>query len=241
MKVSFPVLLSSQVAIKNRLDSVAHNVANSRTVGFREEGTRFESILTQAADKTVAYSSKGKTFISRQSGSMFKTGNMLDVAIQGEAWMALRSPSGTIYTRDGRMRILPTGDLQSLTGHPVLDVSGSPLTLNAEDGPVKIAHDGMITQAGKQIGAIGLFAIPENAKLTRADTSGVIPDREAIPVIEFTSNGFVQGSIEQSNVNPILELARLIEVTRAFESLNSMSEQLEKSTTDAIKTLGSRS
>ena len=241
MKVSFPVLLSSQVAIKNRLDSVAHNVANSRTVGFRAEGTRFESILTEAADKTVAYSSKGKTYISRQSGSMFKTGNMLDVAVQGEAWMALRGPAGTIYTRDGRMRILPTGNLQSITGYPVLDVSGSPLSLNAEDGPVKIAHDGMISQAGRQIGAIGLFTIPETAKLTRAENSGVTADREAIPVVEFTTNGVVQGSIEQANVNPMLELARLIEVTRAFESLKSMSEQLEKTSTDAIRTLGSAS
>jgi len=241
MKVSFPVLLSSQIALKNRLDSVAHNVANSRTVGFRAEGTRFESILSNAAEDPVAFSSKGKTYISRQTGSTLKTGNSLDVAVQGDAWMALRGPGGTIYTRDGRMRILPTGDLQSLTGYPVLDVSGSPLTLNAEDGPVKISRDGMISQAGSQIGAIGLFTIPKEAKLTRADSSGVTADREALPVIEFTGNGVVQGFVEQSNVNAVLELSRLIEVTRAFESLNSMTEQLEKNSTDAIKTLGSGS
>jgi len=239
MKVSFPVILSSQVALKNRLDAVAHNVANSNTPGFRAQGMRFESVLSQTAEQTVAYSSKGINYISRQSGVMVKTGNMLDVAVQGEAWMALRGPGGTIYTRDGRMRILPTGDLQSLTGYPVLDVSGSPLTLSAEDGPVTISRDGMMSQAGKQVGALGLFKIPAEAKLTRVDSSGVIPDREAVPVIEFTDNGVVQGFVEQSNVNAILELSRLIEVTRAFESLNSMAEQLEKSSTDAIKTLGS--
>lgn len=241
MKVSFPVVLSSQLALENRLNAVAHNVANAQTVGFRAEGTRFESVLSQTSNKSVAYSSLGETYISRHTGPMVKTGNMLDVAVQGDAWLALKGPDGTIYTRDGRMRLMPTGDLQSINGYPVLDVGGSPIQLNTDGGPPKIARDGMITQADKQIGAIGLFNIPDDAKLKYAGNSGVSSDKEATPVIEFAENGVVQGFVEQSNVNPIMEISRLIAITRAFDSMNSMVQQLERTSVEAIKTLGSGS
>ena len=241
MKVSFPVILSSQLALEKRLSTVAHNVANAQTVGFRAEGTRFETVLSRTTGKPVAFSSLGQTHISRQSGPMVKTGNMLDVAVQGEAWLAVKGPDGTIYTRDGRMRLMPSGNLQSLNGYPVLDAGGSPIQLSAEDGAPNIARDGMITQAGKQVGAIGLFKIPVDAVLKYTDNSGVISDREAVPVIEFTDNGIVQGFVEQSNVNAIMEISRLIEVTRAFDSLNAMISQLERTSTNAIRTLGSGS
>ncbi len=238
MKVSFPVILSSQMALEKRLDTVANNVANAQTVGFRAEGTRFEAVFSRVTGEQVVYSSVGKTQLSRQSGPMVKTGNMLDVAVQGEAWLALQSPKGTIYTRDGRMSILPTGELQSINGYSVLDVGGAPILLNAGDGPPTISRDGMITQAGKQVGAIGLFEIPVGANLTRVANSGVTSDRPAVAVIEFSANGIAQGFVEQSNVNPMMELSRLIEISRTFESMNSMVEQLERTTIDTIKTLG---
>lgn len=241
MKVSFPVLLSSQLALEKRLNAVAHNVANAQTAGFRAEGTRFEAVLSSAGEKPVSFSSLGKTYISRHVGPTVKTGNMLDVAIQGDAWLALKGPEGTIYTRDGRLRIMPSGELQSLNGYPVLDVGEAPIQLNAGDGPPTIARDGMISQAGKQVGAIGLFKLHENANLRRTENSGVISDQEAVPVIEFTDNGVIQGFIEQSNVNPIMEISRLIEVSRAFESMNSTVEQLERTSLNAIRTIGTRS
>lgn len=241
MKVSFPVILSSQLALEKRLNTVAHNVANAQTAGFRAEGTRFETVLSRAADKPVSFSSIGKTYISRQVGPIVKTGNLLDVAVQGDGWLALKGPEGIIYTRDGRMRLMPSGDLQSLNGYPVLDVGQAPIQLSAEDGPPKISRDGMITQAGKQVGAIGLFKIPENAALRRAENSGVVSDREGVPVIEFTENGVVQGFVEQSNVNSMMEITKLIEVSRAFEGLNSTIEQMERTSAEAIKTLGSNS
>ena len=225
--------------MEKRLNTVAHNVANSKTVGFRAEGTQFDTILSRAAEKPVSFVKQGGVHFSRQTGPIVKTGNLLDVAIQGQAWLAVKNAGRTIYTRDGRMQMTPTGDLQTLKGYPVLDVGGSPLQLNVKDGPPKISRDGMITQSGKQVGALGLFEIPENAVLTRADNSGVFSDQEATPVIEFTENGVVQGFVEESNVNAMTEIARLVEITRSFESLNSMVRQLERTSIDAIKTLGS--
>ena len=241
MKVSFPVALSAQIALAQRLDSIAGNVANSRTVGFRAEAIHFKSILSRVNTNPVAFSSPGEERISRRSGPISKTGNPLDVAVQGDAWLALKGPAGTIYTRDGRMRITSTGELQSLNGYPVLDVGGAPISLRPGGGRPLIARDGMITQKGKQAGAIGLFRIDTRAKLTRYNNSGVIPDREVDPVVDFTDAGIAQGFVEQSNVNAVMEISRLIEVMRSFDSISSMINETERSERDAIRTLGSGS
>ena len=108
-------------------------------------------------------------------------------------------------------------------------------------GPPVIARDGMITQGGRQTGAIGLFQIDDKAKLSRFDNSAVIPDRPATPILDFTSNGIMQGFVEGANVNPVMEMANLIKVTRTFESVASLSQTADSSLQDAIKTLGSSS
>jgi flagellar basal-body rod protein FlgF len=97
----------------------------------------------------------------------------------------------------------------------------------------------MISQKGNQVGALGLFTIDNDAKLSRYGNSGVIPDKPATPVLDFTSNGVAQGFAEGSNVNPIMEMTKLIAVSRAFDGITAATEKSESSLTDAIKTLGS--
>jgi flagellar basal-body rod protein FlgF len=99
----------------------------------------------------------------------------------------------------------------------------------------------MISQNGRQVGAIGLFSIDPTASLTRAENSGVVPDKPATPILDFTRAGVVQGAVESSNVDPVREMARLIEVTRAFDGVAAEASQTEGSLQDAIKTLGSAS
>lgn len=236
------VALSAQMALQKRLDTIAGNVANAGTVGFRAEEVTFESFISKAGADPIAFASPGETFISRKAGELVRTENPLDIAVRGDAWLAIQSPQGnTVYTRDGRMRMLETGELQTLNGEAVLDVGGAPLLLDPAAGPPLIAADGMITQGNRQIGAIGLFNIPENANLTRAGTSSVITDRPAEPVLDFTSSGVVQGFVERANVNPVMEMANLIQVTRAFESIAATLNQTENTISSGIKTLGTGS
>ena len=238
MKVSFPVAVSGQLALAKQLDSIANNIANSRTAGFRAEATSFSSVISRTGPQPVTFSRDRGTYITRQAGPLVKTGNPLDVAVQGEAWMAVQSPNGTVYTRDGRLQLTPTGELLTITGYPVLDVGGSAIQLDPKGGKPVIARDGMISQAGKQSGAIGLFAIDKDARLTRFDTSSVIPDKEPVGIIDFGKVGLLQGFIEQSNVNAIMEMSRLIKITRTFDMLNSFTADSERTAVDAIKTLG---
>jgi flagellar basal-body rod protein FlgF len=241
MQSSLYVSLSAQLSLQRRLDTIAHNVANASTAGFRAEEVKFEALLSQLSANPVAYVTTGDTYLSRQSGEFVKTDNPLDVAVQGDAWLSISTPAGPVYTRDGRMRMTETGELQSITGNPVLDVGGAPITLDPAAGPPQIARDGTITQNNRQVGAIGLFNIDQRAKLQRYENSGVIPDRPAEPALDFTKTGVVQGFVERANVNPVLEITRLIGVQRSFEAITASVSESEASLRDAIKTLGSSS
>jgi flagellar basal-body rod protein FlgF len=238
MTSSVYVSLSAQMALERRLATVANNVANMNTPGFRAEEIRFEAILSRAGGDDVAFASGGETYTSRQAGAITHTGNPLDVAVDGDGWLALATPSGVVNTRDGRLQMSDSGELKSVAGYPVLDPGGAAIVLDPAGGDITIAPDGSISQGGKQVGALGLFAIPEGAKLTRFENSGVIPSEPAQPVEDMTANGVRQGHIEGANVNPIMEMSRLIMIQRAFESAASAVEQSESTQDQAIRTLG---
>lgn len=238
MQSSLYVALSAQVSLQKRLDTIAFNVANANSGGFRADGVSFQAVLAgRDSDAQVSFVGSGDGYLSRSAGPLTRTDNPFDVAIQGDGWIAIRNNQGIAYTRDGRMRMAESGELQTLSGQPVLDVGGAPLRLDPTAGPPQITGDGMITQAGRQIGAIGLFAIDEQAKLTRDENSSIRPDRPARPILDFTTNGLAQGFMEGSNVNPILEVTRLISTSRAFEGVTNSIEAAEAAMRDAIKTL----
>jgi flagellar basal-body rod protein FlgF len=241
MQSNFYVGLSAQISLQRRLETVANNVANASTAGFRAEEVKFEQLLSRVSADPVAYATSGQTHLSRKSGELVRTDNMLDVAVQGEAWLALQTPTGTAYTRDGRMKMTDTGELVSVNNQPMLDVGGAPLRLDPNAGPPTIARDGTISQQGRQIGALGLFTIDQRANLTRVENGGVLPDRPAGPALDFGKVGLHQGYIERSNVNPVQEMTKLIMLQHAFEAVTSALKDSDTSLQDAIKTLGATS
>ena len=238
MQNSLSVSLSAQISLQRRLETIAANIANANTPGYRVDGVTFATELAKAGDAKVSFVNEGQGYISRRAGAMIPTGNPLDVAVQGDGWLALKSGGQNIYTRDGRMTMDESGSLLSITGQPVLDASGSPIQLDPAAGPPEITRDGMISQGGRQFGAVGLFSLDPGAKLTRAGTSGFTADKAAQPILDFATNGVVQGVVEGANVDPVTEMTRLITVTRNFDGVTNGVSQTEGSLQDAIKTLG---
>jgi flagellar basal-body rod protein FlgF len=238
MQTSLYVGLSGQMALQKRMDTLAHNIANAQTPGFRAETVNFRDILAKAGDESVAFVDSGREKLSTESGEIKKTDNPLDVAVRGEGWFGLSAPGGTVYTRDGRLLIDASGTLRSVRGYAVQDAGNAPITVDPSAGPISISQDGMLTQSGKQIGAIGLFRLPPDAQLTRYDNSAVQSSKPGEPALDFTSNGVLQGFLESSNVDPASEMIQLITVSRAFEAVTNASETTEGSVKDAIKTLG---
>ncbi len=241
MQTNFSVALSAQISLQKRLETIANNVANASTAGFRAEEVKFETLLSQASNTPVAFASTGQSYLSRASGELVRTDDQFDVAVQGDAWLGVQTPAGTVYTRDGRFKMTPTGELQTLNGYAVLDAGNSPILLDPNGGAPRIGRDGAITQNNRAIGAIGLFRIDEQATLRRFDNSGVIPDRPATPAVEFSKIGMQQGFIERANVNPVLEMSKLITVSRTFDAVSSSLKDSESTMEDAIKTLGATS
>ena len=240
MQDSLYVALSSQIALERRLDTIADNVANASTIGFRATGVKFEDVVSGTGPKSVSFASSGKTYLSGAHGALTETGNPFDFAVQGDAWFAIETPAGTVMTRDGRFSMNENGELMSIEGYPVLDGGGAPIQLDPRNGPPKAGADGSLRQNDSLVGAIGLYNFDPGENFVRYGNSGVVPARTPEPVTDRSDVGVAQGFLEESNVNPVMEMTRLIQVQRAFENTAALMRQTDSSTDDAIKTLGSK-
>jgi flagellar basal-body rod protein FlgF len=240
MQSTLYVALSAQVALQDRLDTIAQNVANGNTAGYRGTEVKFDTVLSDLSTDPVAFVSSSSQVTRLAPGALVKTGNPLDVAVKGDGWLSVGTPQGPVYTRDGRMQMTASGALVTLSGTPVLDAGGTPIQLDQSAGQPEIAPDGTISQGGKRTGILGLFSLPSNAKLTRV-AGGFTSSVPATAVADFSANGVVQGFMEQSNVDPISEITRLVYVQRAFEGVSAAVQAAEASFKNAIQTLGSSS
>lgn len=237
MQSNIYVALSAQMALQRRLDTLANNVANTNTVGFRGDEMSFEELVSPPGTDPVSFVSKGETHISTKQGEVTQTGNALDVAVRGDSWLAIQTPTGVAYTRDGRMQMTKEGVLTTLEGYPILDAGGTPVQLNPNDPPPTINKAGTIEQAGNNLGALGLYRMAKGAKLTRAEGVAVVSDVPPTPELDFLNNGVLQGYVEKSNVNPILEMTHLITIQRNFEAVSTMLSDTESTLQDTLKTL----
>ena len=232
------VALSSQIALERRLNTIADNVANSSTAGFRATGVRFEDVVSGTGEKSVSFSSTGNTYLSTKAGALRQTSNPFDFAIQGDAWFALDTPVGTVMTRDGRFTMLETGQLVSIEGFPVLDPGGAPIQLDPQNGPPKAGADGTLRQNDALAGSIGLYAFDPGENFRRFGNSGIIPFNPPQAVVDRNDVGVAQGFIEESNVNPVLEMSNLIAVQRSFENISAAMRATGQTLEDAITALG---
>lgn len=233
------VALSAQMALQKRLDTIADNVANAATVGFRATAVSFEDVMSGLGQNSVDFASTGATYIPDTPGSLRETGNPFDFAVEGDAWFGIQTPAGLVVTKDGRFTMRNTGELVTLEGYPVLDAGGAPLLLDPQAGPPKVGSNGMIHQGGKLMGAIGLYNFTPSESYTRYGNSGLIPATPPQPVVDRPDIGVAQGFLEESNVNPLLEMTHLIQVQRVFEQVTALMGGSDSSMKEAIKTLGS--
>ena len=103
------VALSSQIALEKRLTTIADNVANMSTVGYRATEVKFEDVVTGVGQNSIAFTSPGDTYLSQKAGGLRETRSPFDFAIQGDAWFGIDTPAGTVMTRDGRFTMTDTG------------------------------------------------------------------------------------------------------------------------------------
>lgn len=242
MQSSLYVSLSAQIALERRLTTIADNMANVNTVGFRSSEVKFDEVLSKTRNDLnaqVAFVSQGNDYLSQRPGAFSQTGSDLDMAIKGDAWFALDTPNGQVLTRDGRFSVSPDGLLVSTRGYPVLDAGGGPIMLNPQGGKISVGLDGSIRQNDVQVAALGLFRGDVTNGYLRHDNSGITTVADPVPVVNDPEVGVVQGYVENSNVNAISEMTQLIQVHRAFDAVASMMRETESTYSEGIKTLAS--
>lgn len=232
--------LSAQISLEQRLATLADNVANANTPGFRAANIRFETLLSRASGSETAFVSSGAEYFSPAQGEMKSTGNPLDFAVAGDAWFAVATPAGTVMTRDGRFTMDASGALVSLDGDPVQDPGGAPIQLNPSGGAPVSGADGILRQDGRVVGSIGLFSFAPGPSSVRHGPSGFVAAQSPEPMIDRTDTTVMQGYVEGSNVSAVAELVRLITVQRSFESASALISERESALSQTVRAMEMR-
>ena len=221
--------LAAALGVQRGLDVTANNLANGATAGYRAGRVVFEELLVarpqSATPEDAAYSQAAFSYIDQAAGPLSQTGNPLDIALQGEGYFAYQTAAGQIgYSRAGRLVMDNEGVLRNPMGDAILDAGGGEIILDPLMGLPNIAKDGSISDnEGNNVGQIGIFAA--DIQHWEALGEGLYSPREGAP--DFTPQEgakLVQGASEGSNVNPIAEMVRLIELQRQFDLLQNASK-----------------
>jgi flagellar basal-body rod protein FlgF len=233
--------LSRQIALQRQMDVVANNIANINTSGFKSEQVLFEEYLMPVArdrdfaalDQQLSYTDDWTSIHNMAGGALVQTGNPLDLALQGEGFLAIETAAGERYTKSGSLAIDATGTLVDLNGNPVLG-NGGPIQFAAGETDIAIGEDGSISSSAGQKGRLRVveFTNPQDIMREGGNLwSGTNP-------IEATATRVLQGSIEKSNVNGVGEMAEMIRVQRAYESVASLISKQDDQRRSAIQKLG---
>ncbi len=241
--------LSRQMTLERQMDVVANNVANVNTSGYKADRSMFQEFLTSGAhednfvgrDRRVSYVQDRATFHDFSQGPVEETKNPLDVAIDGGGFLVVQTPAGERYTRDGGLQINNQGQLVTASGNPVLGNSG-PIVLQQTDKQVTIADDGNVTvlEGTNRIDSVrGKLRVVSFAQAQRLvkEGSNLYSAGAGVTSQPDTASKLRQGFVEKSNVNSVVEMSRMIEVTRTYTQISTLLQQqsdLQKSSLEKL-------
>ena len=207
--------LTRQAGLLREMRLIANNVANASTTGFRQEGVIFSEYVVRAGDGpslSMANGNIGNT--SFQQGALTATGGALDFAIKGDGFFLVETPRGERLTRAGTFTTNAVGDLITVDGNRVLDTGGAPIFIPPDAGEIGAAADGTLSANGRPLGQIGAVRPAGETELIR---EGGVIFRADGPLEAAPESQIVRGYLENANVDPVLQIARMIEVQRAYE------------------------
>jgi flagellar basal-body rod protein FlgF len=230
--------LAGQSALMRKLNSIANNMANISTTGFKAENTQFEDIFKQ-----LKTDGKGINFVydvtsttDFTQGALQQTNNNLDIAISGDGMISAQGNGDKpYYTRDGRLSRNAEGVLiMTATGYPILDNAGAEIQIPPEFTQIAISNDGTVSGDGQQIAKIGLYNF-DPVKVKRQENGLYTMDT---PPEVSTEAKIHQGFLEGSNVNAVKTLTEMIKVQRSYEAGKNLMDSEDQRIRNAISRLG---
>ena len=251
MQNALLVGLSRQVALGRELDVVANNIANINTAGYKADGSLFEEYLSSSArasglaraDSRVSFVRDRGTWHDMTQGPVERTGNPLDISIDGAGFLVVNTPRGERYTRNGGLQISAKGTLVTSEGHEVVGGSG-PITLQPTDRDIAISQSGTVSvregsSSGDSIrGKLQIVQFDSKQLMQlRKEGSGTFMAPAGVAPAPDTKSRIVQGVIEKSNVRGVVEITRMIEITRSYMQVSTMLQQQNDLRGNAINKL----
>ena len=231
------VALTRQSGLAKELQSVANNIANLSTTGYRREGVVFAEMVEAlpVEGNSVAMTAARGRYFDELQGSLDETGGALDLAIEGEGYFTVHTPAGDRLTRAGAFTRDADGRVVNLDGHPLLDEGGGEIVVPFESRQINVSADGTVSADGEPVARIGLVTDEDQSKLFRE--AGVLFRADTAPT-PIEDGRVLQGFLEQSNVNPVAELARMVEVQRAYEYGQKLMDTEDDRIRLVVRTLG---
>jgi len=237
MDNSLLVAMSRQVTLERQIDVVANNIANLNTAGFKATSSVFGEFLNTvaqendfpAADAPVHFVIDRTAYRNLGQGPIQQTGNPLDVAINGEAYLSVQTAAGERYTRDGALVINAAGQLVTADG-AVVNGDNGPIVFQANDRNISISADGRIgvleglTNTETQRGKLKLVSFAQPQRLQSEGGNRYSAPAGAAAQPAPASVTVVQGAVEGSNVSGVREMTRMIEINRTYSLIASLMQ-----------------
>jgi flagellar basal-body rod protein FlgF len=216
------IALSRQMGLFRDMETTANNIANADTAGYNAERVMFDDYLVRSSDgPKQAYANDVSSYRDMQEGSMKSTGNPLDMAISGPGYFVVDTPLGERYTRTGQFQLDFNGTLVTKDGYPVLDDGGAPIVFLPEDQNISVGEAGNITVDGEERANIAVVEFANPQQMERLNATMFRADGLAQPAAE---SRLLHGMVEGSNVQPVMELTRMMTVTRSVSSTAKLIE-----------------
>lgn len=216
------ITLTRQMGLMREMQIVANNIANAATNGYRQEGLTFSEYVGRVENGPSVSMGQGNIgTTSFVQGTLTSTGGTFDFAIEGDGFFLIETPGGDRLTRAGAFSPNGAGDLVNMDGFRVLDAGGAPVFVPPDAKSISVAPDGTVSADGQLIGQIGLVAPAEPREMVREDGVMFRADAGFLPA---ENARIMQGFVESSNVEAITQLARMVEVQRAYELGQSFLE-----------------
>ena len=226
MNLTTAIALSRLMAQERALAVTANNLANANTPGYKTTRVLFSDWLDRQSDtnappggQTIAFTQDRATWRDQDPGAISRTGNPLDVALTGAGYFTVATPRGPRLTRDGRFSLAPDGGLTDSSGDKVLDTTGQPIQLSPADTVITIAADGTISSENGQLGQIGVVRVTKPMDIK---AEGGTLFAATAPTTPLKTPTMVQGAVEGSNVQPVLELTRMMTTEREFQFVTQL-------------------
>jgi flagellar basal-body rod protein FlgF len=240
--------LSRQVSLDRELEVVANNIANVNTTGFKADNAIFHEFLMPVAnhgqfaggDQRLSYVHDRATWHDFRPGALLPTGNPLDLAIEGDAFFVVQTPAGERYTRNGAFKINSIGQLVTTEGYQVQSDGGGQILFQNNDSQISITDEGEIrvreaadSRSDVLRGKLRIVRFDQVSQLRKEGSSlfsapaGLVPQTPQPPQPPQSTQRtrVIQGALEQSNVRPVIEMARMIEITRSYTHIANLLQQ----------------